>query len=385
MKRKYSRAYLSELAHKWKTGTLSQEERKILDEWENSHQDDILNLEGDGDSVSVIKERLLEKLAAEMKKSPAKKPIVRFLPYMAAASVLLVCSLAFYFYSGRSGRNAETASEFLNDVAPGGNKAVLTLADGKKVDLSNVAKGKLAEQAGVRVSKSSDGQLVYEVLGNQTKAGAPLAYNTIATPKGGQFNIKLPDGSSVTLNAASELRFPVSFDALKEREVELKGEAYFEVAKNMRRPFKVSTAGQEVMVLGTQFNINAYADESVTRTTLLEGSVRIAVPGNNITKQLTPGQQAVLAGSVIEVKNGDIESAVAWKNGDFIFDGNIENIMRQISRWYDVEVDFKGDISGEEFIGSVPRSGSLTEVLKALQLTGKVQFKVEGRRVTVMP
>lgn len=385
MKRKYSKAYLGELAHKWKTGTLSDEEKEALDEWENSHQDDVLNLEGDGDSISVIKERLMEKLVAEMKKSQVKKPIVRFLPYLAAASVLLICSLTFYFYSAMSGRKTETTSEFLNDVAAGGNKAVLTLADGRKVDLSNAATGKLAEQAGVRVSKSSDGQLVYEVLGNQTKAGAPLAYNTIATPKGGQFNIKLPDGSSVTLNAASELRFPVSFDALKEREVELKGEAYFEVAKNMRRPFKVSTAGQEVMVLGTQFNINAYADESVTRTTLLEGSVRIAVPGNNITKQLTPGQQAVLAGSVIEVKNGDIESAVAWKNGDFIFDGNIENIMRQISRWYDVEVDFKGDISGEEFIGSVPRSGSLTEVLKALQLTGKVQFKVEGRRVTVMP
>ena len=209
-----------------------------------------------------------------------------------------------------------------------------------------------------------------------------MLYNTLATPRGGQYQLTLPDGSKVWLNAASSLRYPVAFLGA-ERRVEVTGEAYFEVTKNASQPFKVSLRdNQEVDVLGTSFDINAYADEPEIRTTLLTGAVKT----EGVT--LKPGQQAAwtLNRPVRVRSDADVEEAIAWKNGKFIFSGgDIQSVMRQLERWYDVEVDYKGDFKGVELVGVISRFKNISEILNMLEQTHTVTFQVEGRRVTVLP
>jgi ferric-dicitrate binding protein FerR (iron transport regulator) len=210
-------------------------------------------------------------------------------------------------------------------------------------------------------------------------------YNTISTPKGGQYQVTLSDGSKVWLNAASSLRFPATFSG-KERKVELTGEGYFEVAHNKKMPFHVTVNDLDVEVLGTHFNINAYADESAIKTTLLEGSVKV-VKGNE-TKIIEPGEQASVTTSEDEInvkQQVDLEQVVAWKNGIFQFErADIESVMRQISRWYDIDVDYHGRVS-EHFGGTISRDVNISDVLKMLEMTGGVNFKIDGKKVIVMP
>jgi transmembrane sensor len=223
--------------------------------------------------------------------------------------------------------------------------------------------------------------LSYNTLKNKS---SEVVYNTISTPRGGQYQLMLADGSKVWLNAASSLRFPASFVG-KERKVELLGEAYFEVAKNAKMPFKVKVNGMEVEVLGTHFNINSYENESTIRTTLLEGSVKINK--NNSSSLLKPGQQAQMnkAGEIKIINDADVEEAIAWKEGKFQFDrADIHDIMRQLTRWYDVDVEYKGTVSSH-FGGTISRDVNLSQVLNMLHLTGEVKFQVEDRKVVVMP
>ncbi|PSL43919.1 FecR family protein [Chitinophaga niastensis] len=307
---------------------------------------------------------------------------------VAAAAVLLVlaAAAAFYFLPRHNSAKAPVAALnplYKNDVAPGGNKAVLILANGVTILLDSAQNGTIASEGHTAINKTKDGEIIYEA--GKGKADAPAtAYNTIVTPKGGQFQVTLPDGSKVWLNAGSSLKFPPVFNG-KERLVELTGEAYFEVAKNAAMPFKVTAGNQTVAVLGTHFNINAYTDEKNSRTTLLEGSVKILHAITHRSQLLKPGQQAKVGDDIL-VSNVDAGEAIQWKNGYFNFSHeDIESIMRKVARWYDVDIQYEGNITKEEFVGATSRFEKVSEVLDMLQLTGLVHFKINGRRITVMP
>jgi hypothetical protein len=307
-----------------------------------------------------------------------------FYSLSAAAAVLIIISLGIMFYTQSYSQKEilVTNKKFVHDVVPGGNKAFLTLANGTKLSLTDATDGELAKQAGISIVKTEDGQLVYNVSNTSKQGNDTPLFNTIETPRGGQYQINLPDGSRIWLNAASSLRYPVVFSD-NERKVELKGEAYFEIAKNMASPFRVVSNNQIVEVLGTHFNINSYPEEGSVKTTLLEGSVKIR--SGNKSAILRPGQQSQV-GNSINVTQADIYETVAWKNGKTQFsNADIKTIMRMLSRWYDVEVQYQGEMIETGFGGSVSRSKNISEILKLLELTGDVHFKIEGRRVTVMP
>lgn len=267
-------------------------------------------------------------------------------------------------------------------IQPGGNKAVLTLYNGEQIELDSLENGTVAEQFGNTVSKTEEGKLVYNFSSGSAKN--EQAFNTISTPKGGEYQLILPDGTKVWLNSMSSLKFPVTFNS-RERAVELIGEAYFEVAKDKSRPFRVYTKDTKVEVLGTHFNISAFADDSSVRTSLLEGAVKVEKGQKSVT--LKPGQEALSFDSKdgIITQEADLEKVMAWKNGYFLFrDEPIESLMQRISRWYNVDVYYQGNVTGETFGGKFSKKSSLSELLKSLELTGTIKFKTQERRITVM-
>ncbi|HEY9195949.1 MAG TPA: FecR domain-containing protein, partial [Mucilaginibacter sp.] len=270
-------------------------------------------------------------------------------------------------------------------IAPGSNKAILTLANGKKISLTDARKGQIINQQGILISKTASGQLVYTIVDDgKTGANSPaeMQYNTMETPRGGQFQLLLPDGTRVWLNAASSLKYPVNFTASSERKVELSGEAYFEVTHNKERPFRVVTSRQVVEVLGTHFNVNAYADEPNTKTTLLEGAVKVTGGAN--TALLKPGQEANLTDN-FKVADVDTDEAIAWKNGYFRFDDErLETIMRKISRWYNVDVVYQdNDVKDDLFAAVTTRFADISTLLKIMEQTGDEHFSVEGAKIII--
>ncbi|HVU56049.1 MAG TPA: FecR domain-containing protein [Puia sp.] len=306
------------------------------------------------------------------------------------------------FYSLNKGKTNIAAlpvsERYHNDVTAGGDKAVLELADGKKIVLDNASTGELAQQGAVSVVKSDSGKLVYKVGKTNEGSGAigAISYNTITTPKGGQYQVILPDGSKVWLNAASSLRFPTSF-AGSERRVELIGEGYFQIEKDKSKPFRVkvsplsgvsSKPGEsiEVEVLGTEFDLMAYTDEDRQAATLVSGEVVVRSGTQKLA--LKPDQQVVLnkqTSSLNLIDNPNVETIVAWKDGVFKFqDASIESIMRQAARWYDIEVAYSGEVK-QQFKGTVPRQVNLSTLLQILEATGWVHFRIDGKRVTVFP
>lgn len=273
-------------------------------------------------------------------------------------------------------------------IVPGSDKATLFLTDGSKVELDNAAADDLTEQNGVKISKVVGGELVYK-LERPLKLTShhTLTYNTLQTNRGGQYKIVLTDGTKIWLNSASTLRYPTTFTG-SERLVELNGEAYFEVAHNKRRPFRVLSKHQLIEVLGTHFNVNCYADEAKTKTTLIEGMVKVANRDAKSVAVLKPGQQAVISADVRAplVKNVNAEDAVAWKNGYFMFSNeSISTIMREISRWYNVDVEYKGEVPYKTIWGSVSKFKDVAETLRMLELTGCAHFKINERRIIVTP
>jgi len=308
-----------------------------------------------------------------------------------AASLLAILSIGLFFYSNRAvnshkefSKSSTTEEKVI--IKPGGDKAVLTLSDGSKIILEDAKNGLLANQAGVSIQKTAEGELLYSFAKNERNIPeiipSDVIYNKIETPYGGKYQINLPDGSKVWLNSASTLRFPAFFSG-NTREVELNGEAYFDVARNPDMPFKVITKDQIVEVLGTRFNINSYSDEESFKTTLIEGSVKIIYKDRVVL--LSPGQQFQPSLKSSKVIEANTEEVTAWKDGYFLFkDEDIQSIMRKISRWYNVEVSYSGEIPDVGFGGNISRSKGIDEVLNVLQLTDAVHFKVEGRRITVM-
>jgi len=297
-----------------------------------------------------------------------------------AASILLILGTYFFFFNKPKQEIAQTQEQrFKNDVPPGGNKAILTLGNGQQIILDTTRNGLLAKQNNTNIIKTDSGKLSYHITNEKP---TEILYNTLSTPRGGQYQLTLPDGSEVWLNAASSIKYPTVFTG-NERLVEITGEAYFEVKHNLKMPFKVKVNNEIIEDLGTQFNINAYTDEPIQKTTLLEGSIKISI--NNNSQILKPGEQAEINKTVITiVKDVDLRQVVAWKNGKFAFtEMSMEDIMRQISRWYDTKIVFDQPVPGH-FVADISRKEPVSKLLKLLELTDRVHFKIENKKITVM-
>ncbi|TFF35478.1 FecR family protein [Mucilaginibacter psychrotolerans] len=373
---------INDLLSKYEQGTASESEIEELNQWyrEIAYQDAEFPESEDSAGDAIFK-------SISSRTRPVKK-FNRF-RWMAAASIFLVSAVTvtilFIKYKSPEDRNGILAAK---EILPGGNKATLILANGTKVLLADASDGQIASQNGMKVTKAADGKLIYTVgdvnKGVQNSSDIPDsgAYNTITTPKGGQYQVVLSDGSRVWLNAYSSLKFPVSFKSRKDRRVELSGEGYFEIAHDKMSPFRVLTQRQTVEVLGTHFNINAYPDDSSVKTTLLEGSVRINSSGKIAV--LTPGQQSNLTDRFI-IEEVNTQEIVAWKDGYFNFDDEkLDNIMKSISRWYNVDIVYQDEKLKNETFGAVTnRSEKVSTLLKMMEQTGNVRFMVSGSTITV--
>lgn len=373
---------IKDILSKIESGEFTEEEEQVAKYWlfqlHNKNRAQLSSAKLDAGSKQIW-----ERLKTD---APVRPVRMKIWPRIAvAASVILVLGFGLYFYSYNTSKDIQQSPTLISDIGPGGNKAYLTLANGKRIALSDATNGTVAKESNVEIIKAADGQLVYS-MDNKVSGSSGLMYNTIETPKGGKYEITLPDGTHVWLNSSSTLKYPASFSALKERKVELKGEAYFEVAHHKSVPFKVTSSGQTVEVLGTHFNINSYLDEGTVKTTLLEGSVSVYLNNSKEFKLLKPGEQADKTGEHIAVSKANMEQAMGWKNGDFVFKGeDVKAVMRQLERWYDVDVEYQGNVSDIGFVSTISRSKKLADVIKVLQMTEGIHFKIEGRRVLVMP
>ncbi|QNK61103.1 FecR family protein [Pedobacter sp. PAMC26386] len=388
---------VQELIVKFRSDTLSETEKHLLEDWYDQL--------GDFTQMDYTSEKLKEDREKIWGKLPGKIIPKKIWPYFPEVAIIIFVLSAYLYRVGHSDRSAKNES-LISQIAPASNKAILTLGDGTKISLTNAKSGTVAEQLGISISKTADGQLVYTVAepklrGNDVSSRHPKLvsisqFNTIETPNGGHYQINLPDGTKVWLNAASSLMYPISLNSLKERRVKLSGEAYFQVKKNKTKPFRVETGKQEVEVLGTHFNINSYQEESEIKTTLLEGSVKVhyamtngAQSTQNLSGEiiLKPGQQSNLKqNGQLKIVQTDTVGVVAWRNGKFQFDGeDLKTVMRIISRWYDVHVVYETEVPKNLILqGWVSRKSNLGSILKMIENISSVHFKVEGRRVTVM-
>lgn len=294
--------------------------------------------------------------------------------FKVAASLLVITFLSFFIYNYLNPTLAE-------EIKPGGNYATLQTADGKEINLKTSANRAIAKIQGVTIHKTADGQIVYTAPKDQ-KFAAPT-WNSIITPLGGKYRITLSDGSLVFLNSGSKLEFPVGFRGT-ERKVKLTGEAYFEVAKDLSKPFIVVSGNGTTEVLGTKFNVSNYPEDGLIKATLLEGKIKFSHNSSKEAEILRPGQQAVLKENNIEVQAVHAEDFMAWKDNRFIFKNEeLSVIMRQLSRWYDIEVDYN-NLPDRRLYANISTENNLSEVLRMLSLTSDLKFNIDGRRVSVM-
>ncbi len=404
---------LAALAEKFLAGNATAEEQQQLHQLYDQWKDEEQIVVSETEQTEVLRIEILlalkERIHGKNKITPFYKK--KSWQLVAAASIIIVACVLFFSYIQTISRQKELASKESGQpagqstVLPGKDRATLTLADGSVIDLDSSGAGLLVQQGNTNII-NKNGKIIYD----PNKAGAgEMIYNTISTPRGGQYQLVLPDGSKVWLNATSAIKFPVVFTG-NSRTVELTGEAYFEVASlrhssGQKMPFKVRVANKaEVEVLGTHFNVMAYSEEEAIKTTLLEGAVKVvngewsmgnkhpAIPdksgqaGNRQLAILKPGEQAVLtADSRLTIhENVDLEEAVSWKNGKFHFNNaDIKLIMRQIARWYDVEVEYQQISSATRLGGVVSRKEDLRQLLNYFELAGKVKFTIEGRKIIV--
>jgi len=311
--------------------------------------------------------------------------------YLAIACIALITTgIAAIFHKNYPGVNLKNlAAELINhDVPPGGKRAVLTLASGKMIILNEAADGTLGEEGRLIFRKTGNGRLRCEI-NSASVADQYTGFHSISTPRGGTYEVTLPDGSIVWLNAASTLKFSINFSTTKERKIVLSGEACIKVVKNANYPFKVVTDQQLVQVLGTYFNVNNYIDESIVKTTLFEGTIKVRTAVNNGSSSkeviLKTGQQAIIDHGSVNTIKADTAATLAWKNGFFIFDNDpLESIMKKISRWYDVEVIYQHVDPHKTFVGKVSRDQHVSAVLKQLESSGGLHFKIEEGKIIVM-
>lgn len=381
-----TREEYNSLYEKYLAGNCSEKEQAELENYQDSLelQEQRWDVRTMGNSEE-IKQAIQEDLNYSIQEH-SKYRIFRIRAWQSAAAAILILLIAGIYYYQSSPEPVLVKTEiprFKNDILPGNNKAILTLDDGSKIDLDDAKTGILASESNIDIKKTGTGQLEYTA---GTQSVKTVKYNILSTPMGGEYQLVLPDGSKVWLNSGSTLRFPTAFIG-SERIVELKGEAYFDIAKNPKMPFLVRTNNaMDIKVLGTQFNVMAYDDEKNINTTLIEGSVEV-LKGSGTT-MLKPGQEAILnrGSGNIKVAQADLEQAIAWKNGYFIFyNENIESIMRKVSRWYNVDIVYHGNLNNKDFVGTISRNKNVSELLKMLELTGAIHFSIDGRRITVMP
>lgn len=342
-----------------------------------------------------VENQLWQNILASIEEKP-ELPVVkirkRIRSLSAAAAILVVMAGSAYWYISAKNNTATTdlvskpGKSSTRPIVPGSDRAILTLADGSSIVLDSVVNHELARQQHVQVSQEAIGQLNYH-LEKKNASFKPTSQeiNTLSTPVGGQFRLVLSDGTRVWLNASSTISYPAVFTG-PVREVTLTGEAYFEVAKNTAQPFRVVSGGQQLEVLGTSFNLSSYPDDNAVKTTLLEGKVSIRRLSDGKTSLLQPGQQVELNERELRLSDAEADEAVAWKNGYFMFSNeNVESVMRKIARWYDVEIIYQGNVSKKALWGSVSRFKNIEDVLKILELTESVHFKLQGRTVLVRP
>jgi ferric-dicitrate binding protein FerR (iron transport regulator) len=414
---------INELAKKWKEGTITPEEKEEFDRWYEGAGDDAdadmtaaadADAAADAQSVDQVRERIFRTIAE--REGLRQHRIVSQLTaprrrrwLSAAAIVLLLAGFGMLYIQLHTRRSTDiVAHPFAgHELPPGSAKATLTLSDGTVVPLQQGKVGTIRDRNGISI-RQQKGALVYEGgspsgdSGSAADRGNPgdhgedagvVSYNTITVPRGGQYQLVLSDGTAVWLNSASSLRYPTVFRGNK-RTVTLTGEGYFEVAKDKDHVFQVEAGGQMIDVLGTEFNINCYSDEADVRTTLLQGSVRVRLAGGSDSLVIRPGQQAASgpattgsaagSGRLRVIDNADIEQVIAWKNGYFqLNDADIRTIMRQVARWYDVEVKYEGAPPTQELSGKMRRSASAAEFLDMLSYFN-IRFRIEGRTIIVM-
>lgn len=387
------REYFLKLLEKYSTDTATPEEKDFIDRYylllQNSA--DVLESMPDAEKQALdneIRSRLMEAIEAAKPTAPAyqigKGRRMRIARKLAvAATIIFIVTAGTYIYfingNGEPGAVRPTREALTEIFVPGTNKAILQLDDGSSIELDNAAAGKLANQHTTQVIKLNEGLLSYELKGADTSAAT--AFNKIVTPRGGEYQVILPDGTKAWLNADSYLKFPVMFG--KERNVEMGGEVYFEVARDKKRPFKVSVNGTVVEALGTSFNINAYLEEQMQKTTLIEGSVRVS--NGSSQNLLQPGEQAQVSGnnSMKVVKHVNQAEVMAWRNGLFFFNkADIKSFMRQLERWYNIKVQFEGKAPDINFNGKMERNLSWEQLLRILKEMG-VNYRVEGRVLTI--
>lgn len=367
-------------------GTLTPLERRELDAWilsseKNEELFDELTSEENIEKTmawyaSLNEDKALERIKKRISFKRETRRLIPFSFVTVAASVLVILALAAFFIWQQNQGSVPPATgnniAVSNDPLPGSDKAILTLANGKKLVLDSTAPASI-EDGKIRIE---EGMITYQVAATEVPS-----QNLLTVPRGGQYKLVLPDGTKVWLNSESSLKYPTSFTG-SERRVVLTGEGYFEVTKNKEKPFIVDAASNSIRVLGTQFNVNSYGDENVFTTTLVEGSVQIT--NGKATSILKPGQQARVTEKGINVVEADTYEAMAWKNGEFVFRNTpVQSIVRQLARWYDLQVEFRDSVE-KHLNATIKRNVSLSKVLHYLEQTGEVHFKLEGKKLVVM-
>lgn len=380
---------ITELIEKYLHGTASPEERKRLLRWYRAQEPSTVEWTS-GEEEGALSSRIYAEIEHLVHQEEPKHAIGRsYYSILAAAVVLIVLSIGLVFYSNDHKPGLKHAKAKLDEqTLPGEERATLTLSDGTRIILDSARNAVLGRQEGVIIQKTADGQLTYTFSDSQAAGSADHGtpgenFNIIETPAGGTYSLQLSDGSEVFLNSSSTLKFPVCF-AKGERKVLLDGEAYFEVAHDAAKPFRVQSGEQIVQVLGTRFNVNAYKNEPLIKTTLLEGSVKVSQRNSMASRLLKPGQEARLSGTgEMTVATADTVQALGWRKGFFVFnDLQLVDIMRQLERWYNVNIDYS-TIPRTRFNGVISRDVPLAKALQMLEVTGGVEFKVEAGTVKI--
>lgn len=372
-----------ELIERYNSGTATPEEKAVVESWYLKYKTSPSDLK----PTDLLEEHKLglEKLQYSLREHKTKR---LWLPISIAASLLLVMGLGWFFMNSENKLQEE---QLVSNLLPETNAVILTLANGKKLTISEDNIGEIVTEDHFSISQTADGQLIYTAIDDgKEKVSASDIYNTIETPKGNQYKVVLPDGSHVFLSSASKLRYPVRFSE-KERRVELIGQAHFEIvpaystsktsssSRSNRIPFIVKAGNQEVEVLGTQFNVSAYEDDETMETALIEGAVKVSIVGTDAEVFLKPGQKSINAahGTKLRVEEFDITDLRAWKEGYFIFNNeNIKDIMKKLARWYGFEVEYVGDMTDIAFQGNYLRTRDVKHLLKTMEMANSLQFDI---------
>ena len=385
--------YILAIMDRYARGEASEKDLYELDQWYEALSTDKKYADGMTEfEKKIAQQRLLDRINKQIEKTlPTEEPVKTKANYFRIAASVLLVSIFFLtmglLWDKKTAHISPDQQELGYDksILPGGDKAVLTLADGRRISLTDAPEGNVAKGIGVSIEKTADGQLVYHIDNSSVLSKIPEEYNKIETPRGGQYRVRLPDGTVVWLNAASSLKYPANFAAKEPRKVELFGEAYFEVTKDKTRPFIVRCDGQDVEVLGTSFNVNAYGDDKSIVTTLLEGSVRVTTASSGSETILKPGQQAVNKDNHIKVNNVNADYTVAWKEGYFRFNGkNLDMAMKEIARWYDVKIHYEKPSLKEELLaGTISKYANIKQVLRKMELTGAFHFSITNGEIII--